>query len=236
MTSHTMVRREDGFAVIVAMMGLVMIGALGTALVLATSVETMIARSFRDGAGALYAADAAAAHATQELSATADWTTVLTGSTRSVLVDGMPDGVRRLDDGSTISLTEILNLANCGKMTACSGEDLIATDSDRAWGTNNPHWQLFAWGRLADLVGVASPFYVIVLVADDPAETDGNPLVDGSGSGNPGSGVLALRAEAFAPGGRHGVVEMTVARIEPDELDSNPEPRRVRVVSWRAGQ
>lgn len=236
MTWLTMVREEGGFAVIVAMMGLLMLSALGTALVLASSVETMIARSFRDGAGAVYAADAVAAHAAQELSATADWTTVLTGSTRSVLVDGMPDGVRRLDDGSTISLTEILNLANCGKLSACSEADLVATDSLRAWGTNNPHWQLFAWGRLTDLLGVTSPFYVILLVADDPAETDGNPLVDGSGSGNPGSGVLALHAEAFGPGGTHGVVEMTVARIEPDELDSNPESSGVRVVSWRAGR
>ena len=57
------IRGEEGFAVIVAMMGLLLISALGSALVLATSVETLIARNFRDGAGALYAADAAAAHA-----------------------------------------------------------------------------------------------------------------------------------------------------------------------------
>ena len=75
---------------IVAMMGLLLIGALGSALVLATSVETLIARNFRDGAGTLYAADAVAAHALLELASSPDWTSVLNGTTRSTWADGAP--------------------------------------------------------------------------------------------------------------------------------------------------
>ena len=74
-------------------------------------------------------------------------------------------------------------------------------------------------------------FYLAVLVADDPAETDGNPLADGPG---PGFGVVMLRAEAFGPGGTHAAVEQTLARVGADELTDIPDLHGVRVVSWRA--
>ena len=65
------------------------------------------------------------------------------------------------------------------------------------------------------------------MVADDPAENDNDPARDGAvpcggavpvltgdppaPSCNPGSGVLALRAEAFGPRGVHKVIEATIA-------------------------
>lgn len=225
-------RRDQGFAVIVAMMGLLLMSALGAALVLATSVETLIARNFREGAGAMYAAEAAAVHAVGELSATADWTEILAGRTRSALFDGVGAGTRTLDDGSVIDLSAILNLANCGQIAACSDRAMATISTPRPWGLNNPRWRIFACGKLADLLGVPSRFYVVTLVADDPAETDNDPRADGSGPGNPGSGVLLLRAEAFAPGGVHGIVDLTLARRQPFELHRGA----VRVVSWRAGR
>ena len=106
--------------------------------------------------------------------------------------------------------------------------------SARPWGLNNPRWQLYAWGRLADWLpegAIDAGFYVVVLVADDPAETDGNPLADGPGSG---FGVVMLRAEAFGPGGTHAAVEQTLARVSADELSRRPDLHGVRVVSWRA--
>lgn len=231
------VRAEDGFAVIVATMGLLMMSALGMALVLLTSIDTLIARNFRDGVAATYAADAVAAFGVRELSTTTDWTSVLAGRIRSSFADGTPEGLRTLGDGSTIHLTEIRNLSNCGTRTACPAADWSATHAERPWGANNPRWQIFAWGRLADLLpeSVDTGFYVVLLVADDPAETDDDPLVDGSGL-NPGSGVLMLRAEAFGTGGSHGVVEQTLARVSPADLNRNPGLLGVRVVSWRAGR
>ncbi len=56
-----------------------------------------------------------------------------------------------------------------------------------------------------------APFYIVVLVADDPAESDGDPLRDATGL-TPGAGVLRLRSEAFGPAGAHHVVEGIVAR------------------------
>ena len=69
---------------------------------------------------------------------------------------------------------------------------------------------------------VNSPFYVIAMVADDPSETDDNPLADGIEGIHPGAGVLALRMEAFGPRRAHRVVEATVSR-QPS----------VRLLSWR---
>jgi len=229
---------EEGFAVVLAMMGLLIMSVLGAALVLSTSVENIIASNFRDGAAAVYAADVVAARGVHELSTIVDWTSVLTGEVRSSFGDGEPGGPRVLDDGSTINLTEIVNLSNCGTTAACGAAAMATIDAARPWGVNNPHWRLFAWGRLAHLLPPHVPdtgLYVVLLVADDAAEIDGDPLHDGSGQ-NPGAGVLRLRAEAFGADGIHGVTEQTVARVEPAELSRNPGLLGVRVVSWRAGR
>jgi hypothetical protein len=58
------------------------------------------------------------------------------------------------------------------------------------------------------------------MVADDPSECDDNPLVDGGAmascpatvKANPGTGVIAVRAEAFGPFGSHRSVEVTLGR------------------------
>ena len=47
-------RREDGMAVIVALMAMMLMTALGLSLVLTTSSETMISGNFRAGGEALY--------------------------------------------------------------------------------------------------------------------------------------------------------------------------------------
>ena len=230
--------RDDqrGFAVIVSMMGLLLMSALGMALALSTSIETLISRRFRDGAGAAYAAEALALHSVHELSSLADWTLALDGRVHSDLFDGGGTSVRTLRDGSVIDLDAVRNLANCGKAVSCSDADLARADEERPWGISNPRWRLFGSGRLEDLLGVPSPFYVVLFVSDDPAETDLNPFEDGADSANPGSGVLRLRAEAFGPGGVHGATEATISRVGTANLSPAPEAARVRIVSWRAGR
>jgi hypothetical protein len=69
---------------------------------------------------------------------------------------------------------------------------------------------------------IDSPYYVVVMVGDDPAEIDNDPLHDGV-AGSPGAGVFALRSEAFGPGSAHKVVELTFAR----------GGAAVRLLSWR---
>lgn len=209
------IRREDGIALIVALMAMLLMTALGAALILATTSESLIAANFRGAVEGLHAADAALERAIDDLPAVADWNLLLGGFAQSAFVDGPTGGVRTLADGSTLDLGRVLSTANCQKATTCSASDLVAITADRPWGPNNPVWQLYAYGPLSTLLApgiVGSDFYVVVMVGDDPSETDDDPLHDGGGEANPGAGVLSLRAEAFGPRSAHKVIEMTVAR------------------------
>jgi hypothetical protein len=117
-------------------------------------------------------------------------------------------------------------MANCGRLAACTDAQMDAVTAERPWGADNPRWRLFAYGPLRDLLppgAIRSHYYVVVLIADDQAENDGNPAMDGSDGGNPGSGRVELRGEAFGPRSTHRGVEATVARTASG----------VRVVSWR---
>ena len=232
------IRREDGIAMVVAMMAMLLMTALGVALVLTTSSETMIAHNFRNSHEALYAADAVIERAMDDVLTVPDWNKLLDGSTQSAFIDGAPSGARTLPDGSTIDLTQAVNMANCQKVTTCSDADLNAYTSERPWGLNNPRWKLYAYGNLRDMLPatdtINSSYYAMVMVGDDPSDNDNNPLLDGGGTGpcsagqsavgdpppcNPGYGVLALRAEAFGPGGTHKVIEVTIARTDTTELE-----------------
>ena len=223
------IRREDGIALIVALMATLLMTALGVALILTTSTETMISGNFRNGQEALYAADAALERAMDDILTVPDWNNLLNGSTQSAFIDGVPSGTRNMPDGTQIDLSQLLSLANCGKVTSCSPSDFTANfTGSRPWGANNPVWQLYAYNRLDAMVPsgtINSQYYVVVLVADDPSDDDNNPLQDGltaaagMPSPNPGLGVISLRAEAFGPRGAHKIIQMTVARTDTTNLE-----------------
>jgi Tfp pilus assembly protein PilX len=214
-------RNEQGSALVVALLSLLLLTALGLALVLTTTTETVIANNQRLGQEAANAADAALERAMQDLLAIPDWNRALGGTDQSSFTDGSP-GPRTLPDGTTIDLTEIANMASCGHIAACSSGEIATNTSNRVWGANNPVWQVYASGPVSTLLPagtVSSPIYVVVLVADDPSETDGNPLADGTSGANPGTGVISLRAEAYGPNGTHRVIEATVARTDSSQLE-----------------
>lgn len=214
-STATRLRDERGSAIVVALLSLLLLTALGLALALTTTTETAISANQRMSQEAMNAADAALERAMQDLLALPDWNRALSGAEQSGFIDGGPSGTRTLPDGTTVNLTELLNLARCGHTTACSAGEIATNSPERAWAANNPMWQLYAYGPISELLPsgtVNSPIYVAVMVGDDPSETDGNPLMDGNSGGNPGSGVLSLRAEAFGPHGTHRVIEATVAR------------------------
>ena len=221
------VNSESGIALVITLMITLLMSAVAVALIMTTTVETRIASQFERAQAGLYAADAIVERSLDELLRVADWNQLLNGSTQSSFVDGPPGGTRTLADGSRIDLAAMLNVANCGKTAACAAAEMDAVSDDRPWGPNNPRWKLFAYGRLSDLLApgaVESPFYGVVMVGDDPAENDGDPTLDGTRD-NPGSGIVALRAEAFGPGGAHRVLQLTVTRAQPEIA--------IKVLSWR---
>jgi type IV pilus assembly PilX-like protein len=218
-------RDPAGFALVIVLLALTMMTTIGVVAVLTTSAESRIAANFRGAEQALYAADAGAERAIDDLRTIDDWNAVLAASAVSSFTDGPPAGTRVLDDGSTIDLAQVVNLARCQKIAGCTAADMNAVTGDRPWGPNNPQWSLFAYGRLRSLLPaglIESPYYVVVMAGDDPGETDNDPSND-SAAGQPGGGVVALRAESFGPGGAHRVVEVTVSRAE-----GGP-----RLASWR---
>jgi hypothetical protein len=219
---------ERGMALIMSLMIMLLLTALGLALTMTTITETKITGNYAKGTEALYAADAAVERVMQDLLTVPDWDKVLDGTITSAFIDGLPSGERDMPDGSRINLTEATNMLRCGKVTTCSDADFIERTDERPWGSNNPRWQLYAYGPLEQMIPtetINSAMYVIVWAADDPAENDNNPLKDGGTpansdpDGNMGKGVMSLLAHAYGPGGVRRVIEVTVGRTDTTEME-----------------
>ncbi len=227
---------ERGVALVIALLAMVLMTALGMALMLVSETETLIGANYRDSVEASYVADAGIERVMQDVLSIPDWNAILTSpdNVRAGVTSGFIDATLTptLPDGRTINLQSATNMINCNKTSACSDAEMDANDGERQWTKNNPRFRLFAWGPVNDLnptPTLNSPFYVAVWIADDGAENDDNPSLDGGPVSaawqadgldkNSGSGVLTLRAEAFGPGGAHRVIETTVARTDSTELE-----------------
>ena len=233
----TRVHLEDGVAITMAVMAVLLISAAGAALLLLSASETMIAAHFRSSVLAQYGVEAMMVRGVELVAALDDWAGPIAGSTQSALVDGPFIRARTLADGSTLDLVQVVNLANCQKTTACSLADLAAVTTERPWGANNPTWQPYAYGSLGSVLAAPSldsPYYVVLLVADDPTGTHRPRGVEAP---EPTREAIALRAEAFGPRGAHAVIEVIAGRaIGPpaDQTDYNRDRGSpMEIVSWR---
>jgi hypothetical protein len=194
-------RDERGAALVLVVLATVLLTALGAALVMLSSVETLISSNYRNAQEALYAADAGIERAVQDLLAVPQWNDVLSGAVASAFIDSsthptLPDGTRLDLTGATAALQADTNIQGL-------------------WGANDPVWRLYAYGPVSGLLptnSIDSRMYVAVWVGDDPSETDDNPLVDGNG-------ILTLRAEAYGPLNTRRVIEATVSRTSSAEIE-----------------
>jgi hypothetical protein len=203
---------QEGSALIIALMAMMLLTALGAAVVMVSSTETRIAGNYRNSQEALYAADAAVERAMQDLLLVPRWNDILQGTTQSSFVDGDSTSLITLPGGGTMTL--------CCAANTATGQLQTDTDTLNLWGANNPKWKLFAWGPLSAMLPayqIDSAMYVAVWVADDPADgdgvtIDGDPLSDANGT-------LTLHAEALGPGGTRKVIEVTIARTSSTEIE-----------------
>jgi len=224
---------EQGVALIIALLSMTLLLALGMALVMTTMTETRIASNYTSGTEAFYAADAAVERVMDEILTVPDWNQILNGSVQSAFIDGPPSGERTLPDGTKLDLSEATNLLRCGKVTTCSDADMNTSTAERPWGANNPRWQPYAYGPMADMIGtgtINSNMYVIAWIADDPSEDDGLPLTDGGAPAgcdpktdptcvNNGKGVISMMAQAYGPNGLVRTIEVTLARTDTTEME-----------------
>jgi hypothetical protein len=234
----TRVHQEDGVAITMAVMAVLLISAAGAALLLLASSETIIAAHFRSSVLAQYGVEAMMVRGIDLVAALDDWAGPIAGSAKSALLDGALIGGRTLQDGSTLDLVQVVNLANCQKPTTCSLSDLAAVTVDRPWGANNPRWQPYAYGSLSSVLAASSPldspYYVLLLVADDPTGTH-RPRATGAPA--PTREGIALRAEAFGPRGAHAVIEVIASRTigaPAEQTDYNlAAGSPMKILSWR---
>ena len=225
---------ERGVALVAVMSASSLLLALALSLALTTTVEVGIAANQRDAVQTLHAAEAALERAIADLTS-ADWDAVLAGVATSPFHDAA--GVVTLPDGRQLNVPQETNRLRCGAI-ACADADLDRVTASRPWGRNNPRWTVFASGALQDLLpdhAIAARSYLVVWVADDPAENDAQPLrdggppaiVDAANRSNPGRGVLWVHARAYGASGARRAIEALVER------DPRWPSAQLRVRVWR---
>jgi hypothetical protein len=211
-------RDERGLALLLAILLVLMLVAIGGAVSIASRTETLIAANFRQSREALYAAEGAIALAVRDLGDAADWSAVLSGALASSFTDGAAIGSRTLPGGETVVL--------CCSRPSLTDDVQQRAHGGRSWGPDTPQWQLFAWGPSSGWLApgrIDSAMYLVVWVADDTADGDGNPAADTNG-------ILELHAHALGPNGGRRVVEVLVQR---PPAGGGPQPPGLKILSWR---
>lgn len=207
-TAPARITGERGSALVIALMAIMLLSALGATVVMVGRTESTISANYRNSQEALYAADAGIERVVQDLLMVPRWNDILGGTVQSAFVDGAMTSIKTLPWGGGRTTL-------CCAAASATGQLQAETDARNAWPGNNPVWRLYAWGPLAQMLtntAIDSPMYLAVWIADDPAETDNDPLSDTNG-------VLTLRAEAVGPSGAHKTIEVTVARTSSTEIE-----------------
>ena len=185
---------------VLALLIALLLSVLGAGLLTLTSTETMIAASYRHAQEASYAAEAALERAFADLAAIIDWSIVVAPPPANV-VSSLNDGATsvRLPEGRVVSLAA-LSADRQRESDDSAGPAMYRAD--------NPQWRLFAHAPIQDLLSspaTAPPLYLVVWVADDGNDGDGDP-------GRDANGRVMVHAEAFGAGGARRAVEAVIAR------------------------
>ena len=199
-------RSERGVAVVMALLIAILIGAVAAALVALTTTETLISASFRHGTEASYGAEAALERALHDLATLPDWSPVLVAP---------PDNlVSEFDDGLAVARTPDGRALDLAALTAERQREGDQRDGPATFGADSPQWRLFAHASLSALMdapGLDLPLYLVVWVADDESDGDGDPAVDRNDR-------ILVWAVAFGAGGARRSVEARVGRTGGGDL------------------
>ena len=196
MSARHRLTAERGSVLLCALMVITLIATLGAALTLVVASESVVAASYYASQQGLYAADAGIERAIAELRGLSTWSGVPSSSTSfSDFNDGQVTPTA--PDRSTLNLAQ-LTIRRQGE-----SDVIYANLPDR------PVWRLYAHASLSCMAlgaGNATP-YVVVWIADDLDEIDGNAAIDTND-------VVMLHAEAFSVRGGKRAVEVTIRREE----------------------
>jgi hypothetical protein len=210
---------QRGTALVCALMVTALLATLGAALVFVVTTDSLVDTNHRASQEGFYAADAGLERAIGELRRLSSWQLVPAPGGGSASGD-FNDGALapRLSDG------RILDLARLTTERQIESDLFYPATSDR------PLWRLFGHASLNRMIAEARPAlsYVVVWVADDPDDRDGDP-------GRDSNDILIVRACAFGVRGARRTVEATVFRESAlDGAASGGVTRSdISLIAWR---
>lgn len=193
---------ERGAALLIAILIVLLLSAAGVALVALTSTETLIGAGYRQAREAAYGAEAAFERALADLDAIPDWSAVLRAPPGNVLSS--------LNDGSASPRRPDGRLLDLSALTTARQRQSDARDGPTAFGADAPQWRLFAHApiqQLAPDLPPLPPLYLMVWVADDGMDGDGDVERDANGR-------VMVFAQAFGSSGSRRAVEGLIGRRE----------------------
>jgi hypothetical protein len=206
--SRPWIRDERGAALVVALLMAILLGAIGASLITLSNTETLIAATYRHAIETTYGAEAGLERAVHDLATIADWSVVLAAPPANLTSTAMDDGTLRprTPGGRT------LNLAG---LTDARQRESDTRDGGDRYRADAPQWRLYGHAPISDLSDSANllsgaaeppPIYVIVWVADDGADGDGDPETDANGR-------ILVHAEAYGPAGARRAAEASIERL-----------------------
>ena len=193
-----------------------LIGALIASLVFVVITESRVGRNQQAAESGRYGAAAGVERLIGELRRLPSWQSVpSTPSSYPSFNDGAVSP--RLADGTSIDLVRL------------TADRQAASNAFYPAGANRPQWSLHAHASMARMTSgdARSPNpYVVVWVADDPEDGDGDPARDSNG-------VILVRGEAFDVHGAWRAVDATLAASVVRDAGGTPIMSRVAVIAWR---
>jgi hypothetical protein len=205
-------RREQGAALLTALLVAVLLAGIAAVITSITVTETLIAAAHRHAAETSFAADAAFERAVTDLAALPDWSLAVLpapANVQSTFVDGQARP--RAPDGRELDLAAL---------TRTRQLESDARHGPAVFGPDAPQWRLFAHAPLGEVLPAdtpAQPAYVVVWVADDGLDGDADATLDSNGK-------LLLFVQAYGAGGARRSVEGAIWR-SPAGI--------VNVLAWR---
>ena len=197
---HRLTADARGSALLPVMLLMLLFSVMVFGASIVTRIELDVAERYGRGAQGLYAAEAAVAVAMAELRPMLSWTPVLDGTRQSGYSQGAFTGARLLPGGQV--------LLCCGPGSAMQSLERDTAQSALA-ARRALRWRPFLWTLVDGLVPGAPPaLFVVVWVADDERDGDGNVETDSNNQ-------VLVRAEALEPSGTRRIVEVQIARAAP---------------------
>ncbi len=197
--------REAGVALLLAIAGVLAVSAVASAVSIIAALESRLAagEQWRQQTASL--ARAAGEALAADLAGQPSWDDVLAGA-------AAPARGRGPAQPQVPGWTGL----DVDRLTAARQ---VQADGRNRWGANGPRLRPYAWGLADEVVPLPAPsrdVFIVVWVADDPVDPDGDPSRDANG-------IVDLRVEGFGPGRARQALLATLRR----------RPHGVDVVSWR---